>query len=320
MGIHPPFDGSSASNHVIKDFTNLSRSISHRFRYKNYTVVSLPKGMEIIDGEFCVAEKVPTIAIIDVFSDWGYISIAPRTKVSHGALVTKYAVKGLEDKVGVLAFDMTPVRSRMDEVDESKGLQEALEELVEIQKQHQNIMALNLSVGVNKSYETPYDDLLILLSKYNIEEKKEEVLECLRKEKKGIYALAYQMIRSINQLVDAGVVVYSASGNKKDFGLELLSLSKAQHIVSAFDYSKANHIFSTDAADGVHVFHRKYRADGQLLSIADGRIEFLPSEIPKSKRTTRGKYTFFLFPKKVRGTSYSSPIKLNEDLKSILDS
>lgn len=57
MGIHPPFDESSASNHVIKDFTNLSRSISHRFRYKNYTVVSLPKGMEIIDGEFCVAEK-----------------------------------------------------------------------------------------------------------------------------------------------------------------------------------------------------------------------------------------------------------------------
>ena len=58
--------------------------------------------MEITDHVFVLTEKIPTIAMMDVFTDWCSVKIAPGTKTPHGNIVAKYALKDLESKVGLL--------------------------------------------------------------------------------------------------------------------------------------------------------------------------------------------------------------------------
>ena len=89
------------------------------------------------------------------------------------------------------------------------------------------------------------------------------------------------MIQLINQLVDGGVEVYSASGNKEDAAIDLFSLSKAQHIVSASDYDEANETLSTAQDQGRHFLKRQFDKQGNVLKITDGIIEFMPEEIPE---------------------------------------
>lgn len=301
-----------------KAFTELSKEFSFRRQDRGYRVVSLPKGMDFVNGSFRVTEKIPTIAIVDVFSDFGNFKIAPGIKVPHGNIVTKYAVNGLEDKIGVLAFDSTPV-SRGG-TNEFRAICDALKDLAEIQNKYHNITAVNLSVGFKRSYETLYEDF----SPDFFEKGKEDIAELLHKakqfshidkERKDRYTLAYYSIEAINKLVKDGVEVYSSSGNAGEDGFNLLSLSKAQHIVSAYDFHKATHRYSTEQEQGVHTFYKNYNSEGDLINVTDGIIEFKPEEI-----TSRNKRIFdFILGRKhtIKGTSFSCPIKLNKDIKNV---
>lgn len=305
-----------------KPFTELSHAIWRRFRGKTYRVISVPKGMEVTDDGFKVTEVIPTIAMMDVFSEFGRTKIASGTKVPHGTVVAKYAVGGLEKKVGLLAFDTTPW-----DISNSWGewvaMEHALADMVKIQQQYHNVTALNLSVGVDYSFEELNE--MFYWEKFtpsNIKEKKEKLLELLWDYNDTKIGLACLMIQSLNKLVDEGVAVYLASGNKSDKGVDLLSLSKAQHIVSDPNYKQSNTLFSTDHAPGIHEFSRNYDPDGNLLNVSDGRISFLPEEVVTKRTRRRHPLLALFFPEKshtIKGTSFASPVKLNEDLKKQMD-
>ncbi|MBQ4647086.1 MAG: hypothetical protein IJB79_07030 [Candidatus Gastranaerophilales bacterium] len=301
---------SFSANAITKGFTKLSQEVSHRFPNKGYRVVSLPKGMEIVKDGFVVNKKVPTVAIVDVFSDFGNVKIGSRTKAHHGDIVTKYAVKGLEDKVGVLAFDATPSNSL---ACEHKSIRDALRDLARIQKENGNITALNLSLGESYTYEELNREFGLNLSPENIQDQKNVLLNHLSASKDAKHEYIFDSIQSINSLVDNGVKVYSSSGNTGDTCLNLFSLSKAQNIVSADDYSKADKALSTTySTNGIHKFTSYYDEKGNLIKTTDGVINFKPDEVATKRKLFSRQASQDAF--KIMGTSYSTPNKLNKDL------
>ena len=295
-----------------KPFTQLSRKVSYRNPDKQYKIISLPQGLQIANNSFLLSERTPTIAMIDIFSDFGNIKIGNKVKAPHGNIVAKYAVNGLEDKVGLLAIDATPPKSG----DENKALKEALCDLSELQRNLKNIFALNLSVGQAFGYETLNEKTNLNITPENIEEKREELLAFLQNSQDERLKDIYSMIQSINSLVENGVVVYIASGNTCDNRIELLSLSKAQHIVSASDYDKANKKFMTDSEAGRHTFEKIYDESGELIELTDGKIKLEPDEF-ETKHHKKSFFSKFIKEEAhtIEGTSFSCPIKMNNDLK-----
>ena len=305
---------------TIRPFTKLTRIVEYRFpdRLKRtFGVACLPKGMEIVNNEVRCTQKVPTIAVIDSFSNGRPVKIGRGTFVDHGVMVTKYAVRGLENEVGVLGLDTRLLESK-DEWATYKGICDAIKELLRIQKCYRNIMALNLSQCIPCFYDDLSEKLKEKISERNVEEKKAELLAFLSKQTDGKYALAYQTIQVINQLVDEGVAVYMMAGNSKNILFNLFLLSNAQYMVSAYDVRNACEAFSNTKGNGKHVFRKIYNENNELISVTDGMIEILPHEIRKPSKLTRKKHELFLLPRTIRGTALSSPLKLNEDLKVVL--
>ncbi len=299
---------------VSKALTKLSKIVDFCPKNREYKIVSLPKGLDIVDGKLDGKATVPTMAIIDVFSSFGDYKIGKKVKIPHGKIVSKFATAGLDDKVGVLAFDTTP-RGKS----EWQAMQDALEDLVEIVKKGSDVKALNLSVGVNADYEKISNTVGDIVNKNNVEQFKTKILEKLKKSKIPKDQNTVGMINAINELVDNGVQVFSASGNNNGIGIDLLSLSNAQHIVKANDYSNATQAFSNAAAKGIHNFEMIYDKAGNLTGLTNGTISFDASDIPNMPKPSKllGK----IFQEKnatIKGTSFSCPSALNEYLKQIL--
>jgi len=351
-----------------KPYTSLSRRVSYKFESIDndlqYEVVSLPKGMEIVDGRFIVHEKIPTIVVIDIFKECAHakpMDIGLANTVLHGDLVTKYAVNGLEDRVGVLAINqkMGPER-----------ILSAFKALVDIQKQYQNIIAVNLSI----SYDTPirwryeefqhyarqrgfnslqdvrarkseFNELIlekeldrVLRKKYKelgfdfppnfkegervFSEEKLEELFCNVKLSGQDYLILVngcRTIRCINALIELGTSVYISAGqHERLYGPEKkpgdcwFSLANA-NIVSAHDMRYAYTFFATDYAQGTHWFRKRFKGF-KLQCASDGIIKFESDELDFPLITFPLPHDFLLLHR-ISGTSFASPIKLNEDIK-----
>ena len=302
---------SFGSRIIPEPLTNRSKNLDYKFFNKDFSVVSLPFGLKIIDDKFVLRKKTPTIAIIDTFKNPGNIQIADGVKVSHGQLVSKYATSNLENEYGILAFNIVPSSI----TNPHKALKEALEELVEMQRKFKNVQTLNLSVGEFLDFTFLSKKSGLNLTSQNAYEKRNEILEFIKNSKEERFKFIFSQIQAINNLVDEGVEVYLASGNIGDKGLNLLSLSKAQHIVCADDYSDATRFFSTESANAFHTFQKKYDENGILVKIFDDRIAFTPQELDlklkKKSIFSRIKKEYFYT---IYGTSYSSPSKMNDDL------
>lgn len=310
---------------TIKPFTNLTRIVEYKFPdslNRTFGVTCLPHGMEIVNNEIRCTEKVPTIAVIDLYTSGMGVELGRDLYVNHGIMVTKYAVRGLENEIGILGLDLwksrdcRDCRDCKDELGTYEGILDAVHELVRIQKCYRNIIALNLSMGFNRLYRNLSEALEEELSVHNVEEKKEKLLAFLSKQTDGYYAIAYQTIQAINQLVDEGVTIYQSTGNARNLVFNLLLLSNVQYNVSAYDYRRAAVVFSNRKGNATHFFRRVYGKDNKLTSVTDGMIEILPHEIRKPAKLTRKKHELILLPRKVSGTSFSTPLQLNEDLKA----
>ena len=294
--------------------TKLSKVANFRPTNKEYRIISLPQGLDIIDGKIDGKTSVPTMAIIDVFSDFGNYKIGKKVKLPHGKIVSKFATSGLDDKVGVLAFDTTPKGKN-----EWQAMQDSLEDLVKIVKNGNDVKALNLSVGVPADFEKISNTVGELITEKNVSEYKTKILEELKKSKTQKDKNTVGMINAINELVENGVEVFAASGNNQGRGIDLLSLSNAQHIVGADDYAKATQAFSNSTSKGVHTFEMLYDNAGNLKGLTNGTISFDASDIPviPPKSSFLGK---ILQEKNatIKGTSFSCPTALNEYLKKFL--
>lgn len=341
-----------------KPFTRLSQNVRHVPDNKGYTVVSLPQGMEIADdGSFSVTEKIPVVVVLDRFtSDIGngrdyertMSSVAVDAYVYHGELVTKYAVHGLEDKVGVLAIDIQAGKY----IKGSSKWEEAFKSLIEMQKQYQNIAAVNISMASDMGFDFLYKDYGI--SKNDLKQNKERVVELLKEQdEKYVYQkYIYRIVRLINELADLGVEVYIGTGNENDRSFNGFTLSNA-HAVSDHEGDYDNELLATDSADGTHYFRRKFDWARKQMYFTDGHIRLYSDEIDinQSGCLVSLLVVSFLFwsimglcllpdvgvfitsilmgivplaawwfvPNKTRGTSYATPMKLNEDLKARLN-
>lgn len=305
---------------LSKPFTQLSKNVLCPQKNRRFTVVSLPKGMEVReDGSFIVTEKTPTIAVLDDF----YVDakIAFDVISTHGDIVTKYAVAGLEDQVGVLACNVKNDgrinRTASDSFDPlSHPINEALQFFIQIQKEYQNIIAVNISMAITIVTRYFLDECGLDVTKAS----KAEVLEAIRHEairleNNLVFRPSYHIIQSVNELIDLGVEVYIATGNDDDETINSFTLSNA-HAVSSCDTKSDNELFGTEEAAGSHTFRKKFDKTGKLLYITDGIIRFHPDEMETRKRIG---LLDILFPwYRVNGTSYACPIKLNKDVKTRL--
>lgn len=314
-----------------KAFTELSYRLFHQFPGQAYSVASLPVGMKIVEDQFVVAERIPTIAVLDFFHS-ANVRLVSGVKVCHGEIVARYAVQDLQQKVGVLAFDLEPPGC----ASYLNAMIHAFEDLVKVQRQFHNIVALNISVDIFGRLE----DIEYLVYRATgrfpkeitvMSAEKERLLAYLgahlqkRKYEQARsgsplheYRTAYRVIQAINQLVDDGVKVYLASGNLgDDQALYWFSLSNAQYIVSAHDIDYCNKAFSTVKARGCYYFKKQFDESGKLACVTDGHIEFLPEELPEKVRIKRW-FDALTNGKELRGTSFACPAKLNADLQEIL--
>ena len=301
-----------------KSFTNLSKRMDHRFSEKAYGVASLPHGTEIVDDRLVVHENIPAIAVLDFFTA-AAMKLFPGVKMCHGEFVARYAAKGLEDKVGVLALDLKPNPGASLDT----AMMQAFSDLVEWQKMYHNIIAVNISVGRSKSFDDLFYPMIYgpdskhaqSLSSDTVRAKKNALLAGIAKAGEKYRdtdcLTAYQIIQSINQLVAENTEVYIASGNMGDEGIEMVSLSDAQYIVSGYDYSRSCKALHTAEDQACYYFAKRFDENKKLICVTDGNIEFAPEELPEKARSRR--WTDYLFEgKEIRGTSFASPAKLNK--------
>ena len=76
---------------VSKALTKLSKIVDFCPKNREYKIVSLPKGLDIVDGKLDGKATVPTMAIIDVFSSFGDYKIGKKVKIPHGKIVSKFS-------------------------------------------------------------------------------------------------------------------------------------------------------------------------------------------------------------------------------------
>ena len=138
---------------LYKPYTQLSKKVRCVQKNRQFTVISLPQGMEVTEiGGFSVTQKTPTVAILDEFYKENQ-KLASGVKSSHGDIVTKYVVNGLEDQIGVLACNAISdiftnhSGSTFPAKQAGYGVMHALEFLVKVQKKYHNIIAVNMSVA-----------------------------------------------------------------------------------------------------------------------------------------------------------------------------
>ncbi|MBQ4159262.1 MAG: hypothetical protein IJD86_14145 [Clostridia bacterium] len=301
-----------------KPFTNLSERTDHHFSGKAYSVVSLPHGMEIIDDRLVVHENIPAIAVLDFFTAVA-LKLFPGVKMCHGEFVARYASKGLEDKIGVLALDLKPNPG----VSLDTAMIQAFSDLVELQKTYHNIIAVNISVGRSKSFDDLFYPMIYgpdskhaqSLSSDTVRAKKNALLAGIAKAGEKYRDTdcftAYQLIQSINQMVAENTEVYIASGNMGDEGIEMVSLSDAQYVVSGYDYSRSCKALHTAQERACYYFRKRFDENNKLICVMDGNIEFAPEEFPQKARTKRWIDQIFE-GKEIKGTSFASPVKLNK--------
>ncbi len=299
---------------VERTLTKLSKNVDFRPSGKEFRYVSLPKGLDIVDGVISGKAEAPIVAILDVFSDFGNYKLGKKISIPHGKIVSRIMTEGLEDKIGVLALDSTP-KSKTEWV----AMKEALEELVKLKKSGKNIHSINLSVGVPATYADLSERMQTCVSSENIKNTKVDVLNFLRQSKDDKDKYTIKMIDAINKLVDSGVEVYTASGNNGSEGFNLLSLSRAQHIVGADDYQKATKAFANETEKGVYKFKMFFDSEGNLKSAISDDIKFDGTDV--SKVSKLGSFISKIFGEKeatISGTSFSCPAKLNTNIKKIL--
>ena len=297
-----------------KTLTKLSKNVDFRPSGKEFRYVSLPKGLDIVDGAILGNTEVPTIAIIDLFSDFGNYGLGKKIKIPHGKIVSKIMTKGLEDKVGVLALDSTP-KSKTEWV----AMKEALDELVKLKKSGKDIKALNLSVGASVTFDEITEKAGTIVTADVIKNQFDKILNSLRNSKDQKDTNIFEMIKSINELVDEGVQVYLSSGNNGSSGFDLLALSRAQHIVGAEDYANATKAFVNETAKGVYKFKILFDRDGSLKSAISDEIKFDSSDVSKVSKLGSFMSKFFGETEAtICGTSFSCPAKLNSDMKKKL--
>lgn len=312
--------GSSDLNAEIKNFTKLSYPTHYQLRGSDAVVISLPKGMKVVNEQLVLTERVPTIAVVDTFMRNSLYRIGWGIYAPHGVLVTKYAVRGFEDKVGVLAIEVL-IGTGCSLDASSKAISEALDLLLTVQRQYHNIMALNLSIGACIRYYNISRGLRTAVTHKNVETiGKARILSWIQKCGDPRSPGLLQPIEYVNRLAAEDIEVYSAAGNTKVFGINTFSLANIQHIVTAHDYRNAITAFSTEAAAAIHSFQGVYDDEGRLASITDGLITLEASEIVMKKSRIQRLLRRFTGARRhignAKGTSYASPIKLNEDLRA----
>lgn len=303
-----------------KPFTSLSKNVLCAQKGKRFTIVSIPQGMEVTeDGNFIMTQKTPTIAVLDGFYEEQ--KIVSGVISTHGELVTKYAVNGLEDRVGVLACNVHRDSSIQYNAPPSTEtvpvpIHEALQFLIRVQRKYRNIVAVNMSIEYAATANYFHEEWSLNISKEN----KKDLLESVRLDgiiydKNLLFGPSYRIIQSINELIGLGVDVYVATGNDDDSNLNLFNLSNA-HAVSSCDTTKDNELLGTTEAPGTHIFRKKFDITGKLQYITDGMIRFYPDEIDIRPRIG---LLDIIFPRhRIWGTSFACPIKLNEDVKAKL--
>lgn len=296
-----------------RTLTKLSKNVDFRPTGKEFKYVSLPKGLDIIAGEIKGKLEVPTVAIVDFFDEYGNHRFGKDIRIPHGKIVSKIMTNGLEDKIGVFALDVKPKNKS-----EWTAIREAIEEIVKLKKEGQDIKALNVSVGEHVTFEDISRKTKQIVSKYTIKEQRNAILNYLKKSQDKDENEIYKAIQAINKLVNNGIEVYTSSGNIGEDGFDLLSLSKAQHIVGANDFPNATKCFANETAKGAYKFKMIYDKDGNFKSAISDGLKF---DIKDATKTPKPGIFKKLFKEKevtVNGTSFSCPAKLNEDLKKIL--
>lgn len=252
----------------------------------NFTLISLPKGTELSeDGTLIVNERIPAIALLDAYkTNLMGIShqISSDAVTSHGDLVTKYAVNGLEDRVGVLGINVISDCDGRGPKTVESPIASALRFLVERQRQHHNILAVNMSVVDGGSYDYFVQERW-RLAKEDLKQNKKQAVERLGSEiADGGCAewlvSVYRSIQSINELIELGTEVYIATGNEDDNYFNFYTLSNA-HAVSSSDTDQDNEVLSTKEAPGTHCYRKKFDRFGRMVCITDGTIRFYPDEI-----------------------------------------
>lgn len=305
---------------LYKPYTQLSKKVRCVQKNRQFTVISLPQGMEVTEiGGFSVTQKTPTVAILDEFYKKNQ-KLASGVKSSHGDIVTKYVVNGLEDQIGVLACNAISdiftnhSGSSFPAKHAGYGVMHALEFLVKVQKKYHNIIAVNMSVeyGMVPDYIGPMTSItpknkgrLLERLEYLADKYKDDIL----------FNNSYKSILSINELIELGVEVYIGTGNSNDKCFNALNFSNA-HAVSSCDTKYDNEQLSTAEAKGSHRFRKRFNIFGKLRYITDGIIKFYPDEIKTRKWI--GLFDILLPWRTIHGTSYACPNVLNKYLRARL--
>lgn len=298
---------------VERTLTKLSKNVDFRPTGKEFRYVSLPKGLDIVDGIISGKAEAPIVAIIDQFSELGNERLGKKVKIPHGKIVSKIMTNGLEDKVGVLALDATPNNKSI-----WVSIREALEEVLKQKKDGKDIKALNLSMGMETDFEFITERMGKIITADNIKERKKDIIDFLKKSERPKDKEAIGIIEAINELVKNGIEVYTSSGNNGAKGFDFVSLSKAQHIVSANDYSNATKCLANETAKGVYKFKLEFDEVGGFKSAISDGLKF---DIKDASSVSKPNFFSKIFKEteaSVCGTSFSCPTKLNEDLRQKL--
>lgn len=227
------------------------------------TVVSLPKKISGFPPQ-----GYEVVAIIDQFSING-INIHGMRKHTHGELVQKVLTRGLEDKIGVLAYD----------IQNNNNIKEALNDILAKKREsHFNKYIKRLNLSMNKSMidkdEFSYHDLSSIVgfkvNRDNIQQNNKRILDVLSRSKNDSIKGMYDEIVLINKLVDSGIDVYISAGNKGRDNIDFFTLSKAKIIGATdasgtiTDYSSENPFVMAHARGSYGIFK--------------GEREFLPKD------------------------------------------
>lgn len=303
-------------NNDIK-LSHLSERVNIQPNNKNYTVVSMPKSMEIqnLNGQDiiitkkCFTSDKPCVAVIDSFSRNGEKTfIGPTSNMTHGDFVAKCAMAGLEDEAELLAFDV----STSNGVFNSKTCTEVLNDLIDMRKRGVRIDAVNISAANEVSSLQDTVGLNELTDEEALARKSDMISGLATTKYKSVQPIA-ELVSKINELIDLGTEVYIGSGNNE---ISLFSLSNA-HCVGGTDldgnkcYPKnSSSPFITDKEVGVLKFKPKFDGFKCVGVQSQNGVTFLREDFPQSIKP--------FIPFTIKGSSFATPCKLNKDLKQKL--
>lgn len=244
------------------------------------------------------------IALIDIFKktyDSGCIDWDDLPDVSHGDITKRIIQEGLPN-AEIDCFGESMIGS--------------LDEILKNIHNGKKYDALNLSCGIDNKFSELSKAIGKPITSENISENIDEVKKLINRSTKDKHTMQLkQIIEKLDEIADTGTKVYIAAGNERNKRLNLLTLSKKNNSVGALDlkgkkarFSNANSLVNKWEI-GVFKIKQIKDSNGKIGFdyTGDGSIDIYADQTTAhyKRRSWKG----------IRGTSFSCPTALVNDLK-----